>query len=120
MKADGVGIADNDLIFCARNGEPVRRQNFLRRDFYPLLERAKLPRIHFHDLRHTCAILLASMDTPVVVVSALLGHKDPTITLRTYQHAFEGGAGDAAQRLGASFSTEKKSSKRPRRTRSSG
>lgn len=101
QKADGnVGAG---LIFTATNGKPVRRQNFLRRNFYPLLERAGLPKIHFHDLRHTAATLLASEGVPVVVVSALLGHADPTITLRTYQHAFEGGAGDAAQRLGRLF-----------------
>jgi len=95
---------DRDLIFPAGNGEPLRRQNFLRRDFYPLLERAGVPRIHFHDLRHGAATALASMGTPVVVVAALLGHRDPVVTLRTYQHAFEGAAGDAAQRLGDAIS----------------
>ena len=89
-----------DLIFTSSNGEPIRRQNFVRRDFYPLLERADLPRIHFHDLRHSAASMLAAAGTPVVVVAALLGHADPAITLRTYQHAFEGAAGDASQRLG--------------------
>lgn len=91
---------ESDLIFTSTNGEPVRRQNFLRRDFYPLLERAELPRIHFHDLRHSAASMLAASGTPVVVVAALLGHVDPAITLRTYQHAFEGAAGDASRRLG--------------------
>ncbi len=93
-------VGRDQLIFASANGEPLRRQNFLRRDFYPLLDRAGLPKIHFHDLRHTAATQLAALGVPVVVVASLLGHVDPTITLRTYQHAFEGAAGDAAQRLG--------------------
>jgi len=102
-KAAGRGLS-GDLVFADRNGGPLRRQNFLRRDFYPLLERAGLPRIHFHDIRHGAATALATMGTPVVVVAALLGHADPAVTLRTYQHAFEGAAGDAAQRLGDALS----------------
>ncbi len=97
---DGLSSGDGDLIFAAENGEPIRRQNFLRRQFYPMLERAGLPKIHFHDLRHTAATIAAAKGTPVVAVAALLGHVDPTITLRTYQHAFEGAAGDASKRLG--------------------
>ncbi len=104
---EGLSVGERDLIFSARNGEPIRRQNFLRRDFYPLLERAGLPRIHFHDLRHTAATQLAAAGVPVVQVAQLLGHVDPTITLRTYQHAFEGAAGDASKRLGAIFEEAK-------------
>lgn len=96
----GTNLRPSDLVFAAQNGELLRRQNFLRREFYPLLDRAELPRIHFHDLRHTAATLSAAMGVPVVMVAQMLGHVDPTITLRTYQHAFEGGSGDASRRLG--------------------
>jgi integrase len=37
---------------------PISPQNLLRRDLYPLLEAAGLPRVRFHDLRHTLATLL--------------------------------------------------------------
>jgi len=107
LVSEDLPAGDRDLIFPARNGLPIRRQNFLRRDFYPLLERASLPKIHFHDLRHTAATQLAAAGAPVVQVAQLLGHADPTITLRTYQHAFEGAAGDAARRLGDLFETGK-------------
>ncbi|MBD5656446.1 MAG: tyrosine-type recombinase/integrase [Candidatus Eremiobacteraeota bacterium] len=87
MEEEGLPIGEREFVFPAQNGEPIRRQNFLRRDFYPPLERATLLRIHFHHLRHTAATRLAAAGTPVVQVAQLLGHVDPTITFRTYQHA---------------------------------
>lgn len=113
MKREKFDVAEGAFVFQASNGEPLRRQNFYQRDFHPLLERAKLPRIHFHDLRHTAATQLASIGTPVVVVAALLGHVDPVVTLRTYQYAFEGAAGDAAQRLGDHLSTSRRARRAP-------
>jgi len=43
------------LVFCDTAGGPLRKSNLIRRSFHPLLERAGLPRIRFHDLRHTAA-----------------------------------------------------------------
>ena len=51
---------DHDLVFPNRAGRPVEKQNLLRRHFWPLLERAGLPHMRFHDLRHTAATLLLS------------------------------------------------------------
>lgn len=47
---------------------------------------AGLPRIRFHDLRDTAATLLLSHQTPLHVVSRMLGHTDPAMTLRRYSH----------------------------------
>lgn len=58
----------------------------LRNRFHPLLERAGLPRIRFHDLRHTAATLLLLADVHPKVVSEMLGHSDIAITLRIYSH----------------------------------
>jgi hypothetical protein len=43
------------------------------RSFYPLLERAGLPRIRFHDLRHSAATLLLGLGIHPKIVSELLG-----------------------------------------------
>ena len=51
---------EKGLIFAAEVGEPLRRQYVTARRFKPLLRRAGLPEIRFHDLRHTCATLLLS------------------------------------------------------------
>lgn len=45
-----------------------------------------LPRIRFHDLRHTIATLLLARGMNVKVVSEMLGHSSVTITLQVYTH----------------------------------
>ena len=50
------------------------------------LKRAGLPRIRFHDLRHTCATLLLRRGVHPKVVSELLGHSTVTMTLDRYSH----------------------------------
>jgi integrase len=42
-----------------------------------------------HDLRHTCASLAVSSGANVLAVSRMLGHKDPSITLRIYADLFD-------------------------------
>ena len=42
---------DQDLIFCTSRGTPLDMPGITRRHFYPLLERAGLPRIRVYDLR---------------------------------------------------------------------
>lgn len=50
------------------------------------LNEALIPVIRLYDLRHTCATLLLKALVPVKVVSERLGHRDPAMTLRVYQH----------------------------------
>ena len=49
---------DHGLIFTSEVGTLVKPENLVKRSFKPLLEKAGLPEIRFHDLRHTCATLL--------------------------------------------------------------
>ena len=60
--------------------------NLLHYHFYPLLKRAELPRIRFHDLRHTAATLLLGRGVNPKIVSEMLGHASVGITLDTYSH----------------------------------
>jgi hypothetical protein len=50
------------------------------------LERAGLPRIRFHDLRHSAATLLLGLGIHPKIVSELLGHSQVSITLDLYSH----------------------------------
>jgi integrase len=77
---------DNDLVFANEIGKPVEAGNLLRRSFWPLLAKAELPRIRFHDLRHTAATLLLQQGVHPKVVSELLGHSSIGLTLDTYSH----------------------------------
>ena len=54
--------------------------------FYPLLARAGLPRIRFHDLRHSAATLLLGLGIHPKIVSEMLGHSQIGITLDLYSH----------------------------------
>jgi integrase len=78
----GSGWIDVDLVFCGAHGLPLDG-SALTKGFQRFLIAAKLPKIRFHDLRHTCATLLLSSGTPLLDVSALLGHSSPTLTLNT-------------------------------------
>src|SRR5829696_2841027 len=78
--------SENGLIFASESGSPLPRQHITARRFKPLLKRAGLPEIRFHDLRHTCATLLLSKNVNPKVVSEMLGHASIAITLDTYSH----------------------------------
>jgi integrase len=77
---------ENGLIFASESGEPLDRHYVTTHRFKPLLKRAGLPQIRFHDLRHTCATLLLSQNVNPKVVSEMLGHATIAITLDTYSH----------------------------------
>jgi integrase len=56
------------------------------RSFKPLLKRAGLPDMRFHELRHTCATMRFKMGQHPKHVQELLGHATITLTLDTYSH----------------------------------
>jgi len=58
-----------------------------------------LPRIRFHDLRHTNATLLAYAKVNARVISERLGHASVAFTMQTYGHVLEEMDQDAAQKL---------------------
>jgi integrase len=52
-----VGLfTDHGLVFTTRTGTPVMRQDLITRSSKPLLKRADLPNIRFHDLQHPTAL----------------------------------------------------------------
>ena len=81
---------ENGLIFASEVGEPLDRRYVTTHRFKPSLKRAGLPRVRFHDLRHTCATLLLSKNVNPKVVSEMLGHASIAITLDTYSHVLPG------------------------------
>jgi integrase len=86
----GEAWEDLDLVFPNPIGRPMDASNLLRRQFYPLLEKVGLPRIRFHDLRHTAATLMLTGGVQVKAVSEMLGHSSVNITLETYSHVLPG------------------------------
>lgn len=96
----GVLYADQGLVFAGESGGIVNPSNLRQRSFKPLLKRAGLPDISFHDLRHTCASLLFQRNVHPKFVQELLGHSSVAITLDTYSHMLPGMGGEAADAMG--------------------
>jgi integrase len=80
---------DQGLVFCSELGTPLEPGNMLRRSFHPLLHRAGLPWIRFHDLRHTAATVMLGRGVHPKIASEMLGHATVGITLDTYSHVTE-------------------------------
>jgi integrase len=87
---------NDDLVFTSKFGGPMDQSN-VRREFYAILEMAGLPKMRFHDLRHTAASLLLNNNIPVLVVSRILGHSKPSVTLDIYGHLYNEMQDDAAR-----------------------
>jgi len=83
----GLGEAweGGDFVFTNLAGHTIDGSDLLR-SFRALLRRAGLPRIRFHDLRHTAATLLLGRGIHPKIVQEQLGHAQVAITLDTYSH----------------------------------
>lgn len=99
---------DNDLIVCTSIGTKMLPSN-LRRTWNRLLEKCNVPKIRFHDLRHTHATLLLKQGVHPKIVQERLGHANIKVTLDTYSHVLPGLQEEAAKRFGESlFKTKNK------------
>lgn len=98
-KLNSIGYQDFDLVFCTPIGTPVHPSNLRNRTFNKLIEKAKIPKIRFHDLRHTHATLLLSKGVNIKVISERLGHSNIRITLDTYSHMLPTMQKDAIEKL---------------------
>ena len=78
------------LVFPCSNGKPSDGDNFRHRVFYDILEKAEIPRIRFHDIRHTFASLLLQKNAPIHYVKEQMGHASITTTVDTYGHITPG------------------------------
>jgi integrase len=78
--------ASYNLVFPNTIGRPLHPSHLRRREYHPLLQRAGLPHIRLHDLRHTAATLLLRRKVNPKVVSEMLGHANIAITLDIYAH----------------------------------
>lgn len=72
---------------------------YATRSFHPLLERAGVPRVRFHDLQHTCATLLLAEGVHPKLVQAQLGHNQISVTLDIYSHVTAPMMTEAAARM---------------------
>jgi integrase len=99
---------DHGFVFTGRNGAPLH-VNSLDAHFRRLIADAEVPKIRFHDLRHTCATLLLAEDVHPKIVQERLGHADISMTLNRYSHVMPDMQRKAADTLDAALLRPKKS-----------
>lgn len=100
VEADGLPAGIDDWMFCNTAGRYLNPQS-ISQLFDRILARTDIPRVRFHDLRHTHASLLIADGEDVKVVSERLGHAHPAFTIHTYQHLIPGMSAAAAERFAA-------------------
>jgi integrase len=81
----GAAWHDLDYVFPSEIGTAGDHSNVLHA-FHKVTDRARLPRLRVHDLRHTAATLMLLKGVPAKVVSEMLGHASIAITLDLYSH----------------------------------
>jgi len=99
-EAWGEAWQDCGLVFTREDGSALR-PDYVSHLFGTLVERAELPRIRLHDLRHTNASLALAAGVPLKVVSQRLGHSTTAITSDLYTHVIPIVAREAADRIAA-------------------
>jgi integrase len=68
-----------------------------------LLQKAGLPDIRFHDLRHSAATLLLSQSVHPKVVQEILGHSEISMTMDIYSHVLPTMQQEAMSKLNQVF-----------------
>jgi integrase len=91
----GPGWRETGLVFATPTGEALNADS-VSQAFERAEARAGLPRIRFHDLRHTHASHLLAAGINVKIVSERLGHASVGFTLDVYAHVMPGQQADAA------------------------
>jgi integrase len=83
------------MVFCAADGRPLNGTS-VTHGFQRRLQAAGLPHLRFHDLRHSCASLLAAQGVPMRLVMEVLGHTTIATTANVYAHVFPESMEEAA------------------------
>lgn len=77
-----------DYIFVNEIGE-ILKPGYLSSHFVSVIKKHEMPRLRFHDLRHSCATLLFAQGVPMKEIQAWLGHSTIGTTANTYTHLDE-------------------------------
>lgn len=92
-----------EYVFPSPNGGPISPDSVLHM-LHRVLERAGLPKVRFHDLRHTFATLALQNGVDIKTVSSMLGHNSAGFTLDTYTHVTTPAQMEAANTMGSVLS----------------
>jgi integrase len=100
----GTKWQEGGFVFTTNRGTPMRPED-LTNTLPTALKAAKLPKVRFHDLRHSCASLLFSLGVHPKLVQETLGHSTYQLTMDTYSHMIPALRNEVADRMDEIFST---------------
>jgi len=98
----GVRQSGETLVCAREDGEPKQPRS-VTHEFAYLLRRTRLPKVRFHDLRHTHATQLLAQGVHPKVVQERLGHSTISITMDLYSHVSETMQAEATVRLDQAY-----------------
>ena len=78
--------SSGNYVVCGEHVHGVQVRSY-QKSFELLLKRLNLPHKGFHSLRHTFATRALECGMDIKTLSEILGHKNPTITLKRYAHS---------------------------------
>ncbi len=96
---------NSEWVFPSPTGGPMSPDSVLHM-LHRVLKRAGLPKVRFHDLRHTFATLALKSGVDVKTLSSMLGHYSAGFTLNTYAHVTAQMKQDAADAIGGVISQQ--------------
>ena len=99
LKEQRKKVGNSPWVFPSPNGGPISPDSVLHM-LHRVLKRAGLPKVRFHDLRHTFATLALQNGVDVKTVSGMLGHFSAGFTLDTYAHITSAAQRQAAKTMG--------------------
>ena len=95
-------------LYVISNGESSIPVRSYQRSFERLLKKLDIPHKGFHALRHTFATRALECGMDVKMLSELLGHKDPAVTLRRYVHSLMEQKKEMMNKVGNTYFKEAK------------
>jgi integrase len=98
----GIRQSDDTHVVAQADGRPLK-PNSLTHEFARFIAGTTLPRIRFHDLRHSHATHLLASGVHPKIAQERLGHSNIAITLDLYSHVLPGMQEDAASRVDAAL-----------------
>ena len=90
---------ETDRVCVWNNGEPFK-PDYISKTFPKLLRKYNLPRIRFHELRHTAGSLLLAKGLSVKQIQEYLGHEQVSTTLDIYGHLSIEGKKETSNMMG--------------------
>ena len=98
LKQQKKKVGSSPWVFPSPTGGPISPDSVLHM-LHRVLKRAGLPRVRFHNLRHTFATLALQNGVDIKTVSGMLGHFSAGFTLDTYAHVTTAAQKEAARTM---------------------